>query len=242
MMHVPDLPESDAVRILGYVLSEASVLVSSTPAGNAYVPISSKASGIRGTEEPSPKRAKSQCYGDDGGEDVNDRSPQGKAPSGLGIKESPEKKSVSEVVVVRSEEEAGRKRNIKMKMDDKQMMVLEKINAVGSEANVNETEKGVNGTAVASASNGHVSSTVARDVHGVVEQGEERRGDDREKEKLRERATALVERAVRVAVALPHNEAFLRSALARLSHGEVIVVLKVGFTWFLLHLCWLFGR
>lgn len=219
MMHVPDLPESDTVRILGYVLSEASVLASSCPVGNAYMPISLKASGNRGTDEPSAKRARSQSYGDDGSKDVNnDRSPQGKASSDLGIKKVPAKMSVSEV---RSEEKAGRKRKNKTKMDDKQMMVLKEIQAAGSEADIDETEKGVNGTAVAIVSNGDVSGTIARDVGG---QG----GDGRGKKKLRERATALVDRAVRVAVALPHNEAFLRSALARLSHGEVIVVLKVG--------------
>lgn len=41
-------------------------------------------------------------------------------------------------------------------------------------------------------------------------------------------AVARAERAVRVALTLPHNEAFLRSALAGMSNGEVIVVLKVS--------------
>lgn len=39
---------------------------------------------------------------------------------------------------------------------------------------------------------------------------------------------ARAERGVRVALTFPHNEAFLRSALAGLSHGEVVVVLKVS--------------
>ena len=41
-------------------------------------------------------------------------------------------------------------------------------------------------------------------------------------------AAARAERGVRVALTLPHNEAFLRSALAGLSHGEVLIVLKVS--------------
>lgn len=40
-------------------------------------------------------------------------------------------------------------------------------------------------------------------------------------------AAVRAERGVRVALTLPHNEAFLRSALSALSHGEVIVVLQV---------------
>lgn len=40
-------------------------------------------------------------------------------------------------------------------------------------------------------------------------------------------AAACAERGVRVALTLPHNEAFLRSALSVLSYQEVIVVLKV---------------
>lgn len=40
-------------------------------------------------------------------------------------------------------------------------------------------------------------------------------------------AAVRAERGMRVALTLPHNEAFLRSALSALSHGEVIVVLQV---------------
>lgn len=54
------------------------------------------------------------------------------------------------------------------------------------------------------------------------------KGDPREAALAKAMAAARAERGVRVALTLPHNEAFLRSALAGLSHGEVVIVLKVS--------------
>ncbi|CAM9842245.1 unnamed protein product [Ectocarpus sp. 12 AP-2014] len=259
MLHVPDLPEVDAVRILRHFLSQAATLAeaSSDPAAAevaaAVVPVvpNDESGGA-----PPTKRARG---GNGGGTATAGGSPD-VANGGGGV-----------VVSVLSPSE---KRGVKVKgggggdvvKAGKKMKKMGGIKvaaaAAGEDGSGTVIHENANGEGKAITTNsGHLSNghAAAHDDGGtssdsgggsdaggtqmvVVAGGGEKgtgaaaakgqKETSSKKKGVGPRAAAAAaasraERGVRVALTLPHNEAFLRSALAELSHREVVVVLKI---------------
>lgn len=281
MLHVPDLPEADAVRILRHFVSQAATLAEGSKNPNAAVASASapavmpvpevpnKASGRArpakrarggnggrtvsvgaGGAVPSADVAQGDAGG--GGVVVSVLSPSKKSGGGGGDKDSRKKKKKSE---------AGQTTTISMDDDDgghpHANGVIDNGNSNGNATTITSTNTGT-GTSL---SNGH--SSAAHDDGGTSSDGGFSDGGmqaaaangtaaaaavvakkiQTSGAKPREPAQAMTtaaisaavamavaraERGVRVALTLSHNEAFLRSALAGLSHGEVVVVLKVS--------------
>lgn len=270
MLHVPDLPEADAVRILRHFLSQAAALAegpndppaiaAAAAAAAMLVPeVPNKASG----GPPPTKRAR----GGNGGDAVSTAG----SPSSASAVQSDGGGAV--VVSVLSPSSPCKKNGVAGKKDgvggggDKNMKAKMKTKNKNhkkttsmdhdhddedDDAAGRSNGNGSTVTTNAGLSNGHSAAHAPDDGGtssdgGVSDGGLETRlrgpkgaGDaavnDRPSNKGGARGAAIAtavaaaraERGVRVALTLPHNEAFLRTALAGLSHGEVLVVLKVS--------------
>lgn len=284
MLYVVDLPETDAVRIVRYLLSVAAAVVDE---GRDSVSIEVGAEEAQECDagQPEAKRRMLQAKGDRGHAEEPATGAEGKGE----VKESA-------AVKVKVMEESPLSDDFKKRRKPKlgvlgagmggageregvvtatvEGMVVKLKRKEGSEdarATADNPHKGTNGVVA----NGHhyPSSTGAHEIDGgtssesggasegegvVVQAGDDAHaesaesggevkggstGDPRgiqERKGLRPKAWVTLppstfaalraERALRVALTLPYNEAFLRSALAELREVEVVVVLKVWST------------
>lgn len=241
MLHVPDLPEADAVQILRYFLSQAAIsaktakdlpvaLTSEGPQEESRPPLAKRARGEGANTRASVK------------EPVATASASDATSGGQGIaavksfKKNGDMNTVAKEKSLRSPSEG----------EDSDMVA---IAAKGLSPHI-----GTNGTS-AMLSNGHIGVAQPHDDGGTSSDsggvsdgnpteadmgvggaGGGRQGSKNTKKRARDDVKSAVtpaaraERGVRVALTLPHNEAFLRSALSGLSHGEVIVVIKASLT------------
>lgn len=243
MLGVPDLPEADAVRILRHYLSQAAQLtVEADKASPALVasPATQPREEIDGAP-PAAKRKRSFEMDDAAATRSSQENAAGK---------------IVEVLQHPANQKLGDAEATGEKIKKKKRIEEPAVTAVVVETTSRKSHKGMNGTAIAGLSNGHAAGAISHeDVGGTSgdsgarsegrgpEEGsatpgttrDARAGKDGNQKKKRSRGGAdsaetpasKAERGVRVALTLPHNEAFLRSALAGLSHGEAIVVLKV---------------
>lgn len=258
MLHVPDLPEADAVRILRYFLARAAAgSTTKTTADLAASATSSSETPVKkgdGGDAPSAKRARSGLNGsvsmrsshsekgasdDDGGNNISS-----KRGAGGSKKRKHRNVNVNALVEISEEGEAPPTTTAPTKKADKPH--FERANGTatangrphdGDRGSLSEsgggseslrgkkqpctpsgTTENDNGMAVETTKDIILSSKDGKNKK--VRGGGELSGSVGA-------AAALAERGVRVALTLPHNDAFLRSALAGLSHSEVVVVLKV---------------
>lgn len=280
MLHVPDLPEADAVKVLRYFLSRAAALAHNSAKGlPAAIP--SEVRIEQSGDRPPAKRVR----GEGGGSTVSTRASR---QDGAGAKVKGEATGVVSVCGssgrgVDNDDGAPASLRKKMKKGKKNCGVLLGDSAAASRKEEEEEEedvtakggndhnpyKGANGIAHSSNRrlNGHAAAagggggdaphdeggTSSEETGGCSEdkQAEACRtsgaGDTgavkggvvkKKNKRLRvggdrsaETATVRAERGLRVALALPYNEAFLRSALSGMRHGEVVVVVKVRVDW-----------
>ncbi|CAM9402795.1 unnamed protein product [Ectocarpus sp. 8 AP-2014] len=256
MLHVPDLPEVDAVRILRHFLSQAATLAeaSSDPAA---VEVAAAVVPVVPNEESGGAPPAKRARGGNGGGTASAGGSPDVANGGGGV-----------VVSVLSPSE---KRGVKVKggggdvvKAGKKMKKVGgiKVAAAGEDGNCAVIRENANGdgktitTNSGHLSNGHAAAhddggtssdsgggsdaggtqmvvvagggekgTGAAATKGQKEMGSKKKGGS--PRAAAAAAASRAERGVRVALTLPHNEAFLRSALAELSHGEVVVVLKI---------------
>lgn len=254
MLHVPDLPEADAVRILRHFLSQAATAAETPEGAPAPAPVIQPEVPSDGGGAPPPaKRAK----GGNLSKEVSPDAVQGDAGVVVAVLSGPSKKRGAEAVA----EKVGSGGGGEDKASKKKKVGQEKTSAGGDEdggggvrdaaAGDQKTSNG-NGTLMttkAGLSNGHAATHddggTSSDSGGVSDGGKQAvvngakgtggegatrnsKGDKKDITGATATAAARAERGVRVALTLPHNEAFLRSALAELSHREVVVVLKVS--------------
>lgn len=241
MLHVPDLPEADAVQILRYFLSQAAI--SAKTAKDLPVALASEGPQ-KGSRPPLAKRAR--------GEGANTRASV-KEPVAIASASDPTSGGQG-IAAVKSLKKNGDMNTVGKKKSLRSSSVGEDSDMVVIAAKGLSPHIGTNGNS-AVLSNGHIGVVQPHDDEGTsIDSGGVSDGDPMEAEmgvggvgggtqgskKTKKRArddaksavtpAARAERGVRVALTLPHNEAFLRSALSGLSHGEVIVVLKASLT------------
>ncbi|CAB1099630.1 unnamed protein product [Ectocarpus sp. CCAP 1310/34] len=256
MLHVPDLPEVDAVRILRHFLSQAATLAEAS-GDPAAAEVAAAVVPVVPNEESGGAPPTKRARGGNGGGTASAGGSPDVANGGVGV-----------VVSVLSPSE---KRGVKVKGGGGGDVVKagkKKMGGMKVEATAAAAEDG-NGTVIhenasgdgksITTNSGHVSNghAAAHDDGGtssdsgggsdaggtqmvVVAGGGEKgtgaaaakgqKGTSKKGVGPRAAAAAAAsqaERGVRVALTMPHNEAFLRSALAELSHREVVVVLKI---------------
>lgn len=278
MLHVPDLPEADAVRILRHFLAQAAALAEELPSVAAAAAAAVAASGAALVASAPPptdpagvihpaKRARGAApiagTGIDGGVDgiaveVLSSPKRGGGGDGKGV-EKDESASTSKKSKKSKKEDKKRRKSAAL-----DSVTLPAPDAMDEEEEVTENagrhNKHANGAVAPNLSNGNGVHSAAATAVSTQEDGgtsgdsggcsknETQDADSppgtgdannpEKNKKKRARAggvgsdedtpAARAERGVRVALMFPHNEAFLRSALAGLSHGEVVVVLKVS--------------
>eukprot|EP00903_Cladosiphon_okamuranus_P009379 g8943.t1 len=264
MLHVPDLPEADAVRILRHFVSQAAALAKgpSDPAPAAAAILVPEVPNKASRGGPPAKRARGVKSYSNGGVAVNAAgSPVAQNDGGGGIvvsvlspskgKKNGEAAGENDGVGVSGDKSMKVKLKAKKKnhkrtnsMDDgdddndADDGEAEHVNSNGNgNSNTVTTNPGLSNGHAAAHDDGRTSSDggVSDGGDGVETRfrgpkgagGARNHGGPRETAIATAVAAARAERGVRVALTLPHNEAFLRSALAGLSHGEVVIVLKV---------------
>lgn len=244
MLHVPDLPEADAVQILRYFLSQAAisaktaqdppvvmVVTSEGPQKESRPPLGKRARGESATTRASLTEPVATASASDATSGA-----RGVGVVIAGVTKSSKKNGNMKI--------AGKKRKGNSSEGEESEMV--------KAAEGLSSHNGANGTTTAIVSNGNVGGAQPHDDGGTsgesdgVSDGDPteagvgaggaggKQGSGNKKKRTRDGARWAVtpaeraERGVRVALTLPHNEAFLRSALSGLNHGEVIVVLKAS--------------
>ncbi|CAM9728561.1 unnamed protein product [Laminaria digitata] len=259
MLHVPDLPEADAVHILRHFLALAAVSAQEPPAVPATAaPAAAAVAGALVASDSPPT--------DSAGVPHPAKRARGTAPiAGKGFDDGVAGIAVEVLSSPKSGSRDGDKEESAStaKKSKKKEGVVATVAAAGAVAEGLSRHKHANGAMAPNLSNGngmHAAAAAAATQEdggmsgdsggysksGVKEAGTPPGTGDAEvvakntgkSKKKRARVlggvgfeegtpAARAERGVRVALMFPHNEAFLRSALAGLSHGEVVVVLKV---------------
>ncbi|CAN0063867.1 unnamed protein product [Sphacelaria rigidula] len=233
MLHVPDLPEADAVRILRYFLSQAATQTRKTRSVSNHGVLPA---GMAGT----------QGGGAGGG------SPSNITVSGKGKLARRRRFRLLQKSRKATEPPLPKGKNEPSQQSEDVVECGVNGGAVGDNVSNAKNNVVVVGLPNGSLSNGHHASDddgggssdtgniseegaaagVVSDVGRAKGEAAPARPDGAVKTKKSRglsNVTAAVraERGLRVALTLPHNEAFLRSALSALSHGEVIVVLQI---------------
>lgn len=257
MLHVPDLPEADAVRILRHFLLQAAAVVK-RPKDLLRLSALPPSSGVKTVEdEPPAKRSKKPSKSPRSASDTRTKSSkQGDRSRGRVMEEQMRSNSGMGNEPKFLDKANKLAKNSPANVTDKARSKHESLRP-RSNGNLEQWHdkpnpyKGTNGVLV----NGHhhcpeintgikLETTVGISNEGVVGDAEAMvakvkkgaKADSSTKERPRkrdmvERATVRAERGVRVALTLPYNEAFLRSALVGLGHVEVVIVLKVRGLW-----------
>ncbi|CAM9227102.1 unnamed protein product [Ectocarpus sp. 4 AP-2014] len=256
MLQVPDLPEVDAVRILRHFLSQAATLAeaSSDPAA---AEVAAAVAPVVPSEEsgggPPTKRARGGGTASAGGSPdvanggggvvVSVLSPSEKrgvkAKSGGGgdvVKAGKKMKKMGgiEVAAAAGDEDGnGTVIHENAHGDSKAITTnsghLSNGHAAAHDDGGTSSDSGggsdAGGTQMVVVAGGGEKGTGAAAAKGQKATSSKKKGVG--PRAAAAAAASRAERGVRVALTLPHNEAFLRSALAELSHREVVVVLKI---------------